>query len=162
MNKALPRMKIFNLGFSTQPYSPVYLDMLEHALTDSPQRSVLMVITPISLVPRVGDDEAATARDMVGQDSRLMRKVDGLRNHFYSGNRWELRFGLWDKDRYWWNYPDGWGPESLTGAASPTEGVASMSDFMKRWAGILHYDPASYAHVLDRVRAWHAKGIHVY
>ena len=161
MMQALPGRRIINEGFSTQPYNEGYLDMLEAALTDSPTRSILLLITPVTLVMRSGDDDAEVAREMRANDSPLRERLEEVRGIFHARAPCELLFGVCDVHNYDWLYPDGWSAAVYAGRAA-TAGVHTSSLFMRRWAQQLEIGPRGYQHVLDRVRTWRRSGIAVY
>jgi acyl-CoA synthetase (AMP-forming)/AMP-acid ligase II/acyl carrier protein len=157
MAEVLPGRRIFNQGFSTQPYNEGYLDMLEASLADAPHRAILLLITPVSLVMRAGDDEAAYSRTLL----RNKLLLEEPRRLFRSRAPCELLGGTCSVHVYTWRYPDGWCPQSYVGVP-PAGGVHTSAVFMRRWAQTMRYDPAQIQHFVDRIRSWRQAGITVY
>jgi D-alanine--poly(phosphoribitol) ligase subunit 2 len=166
MQPLLPEAKIFNLGLSTQPYSEVYLDRIEHSVARAGgaagARGVLLVMTPVSVIPRKNDDEAAELLDMVKPDSTSRKTLDSARYFFHTRSLCEFAFGACNQHLYLSLRPDGWQTETMTGGPSPAEGAARMANFMRRWGAILHYDPANLRGLSARIKKWRSDGIHVY
>jgi acyl-CoA synthetase (AMP-forming)/AMP-acid ligase II/acyl carrier protein len=159
MSQALG-LRTFNLGLNGQPYNAFYLDMVERALAASPRRGVLMVITPISLVPRSSEDEAENALEAAKGLSRYQRSLERIRDAYPSRQPCELL--PCDARRTTWRYDDGWTAETFAGGPPAPVRIETMSRFMRRWGAKLHATPEGARPALDRVRKWRAAGIQVW
>jgi hypothetical protein len=155
-------MKVFNLGLPVQPYSEKYLNLIDKSLSQSPRRSVLAVITPVSLVPRDQDDRVEPTVRPAGKAQVVSASLDAIRSFFHSRDPCEFLFGVCGHHRYTWGYDDGWIPESTTGLDTPTALAPAMSRFMRRWAAILRYKPEDHDNFLSRIRSWRKAGVHVF
>jgi acyl-CoA synthetase (AMP-forming)/AMP-acid ligase II/acyl carrier protein len=160
MEQVLPGVKVFNLGFSTQPYSTTYLDMIERSMSQSKRRAVLLVITPVSLVMRSNDDDAAYALTLINTP-RIKSELDHLREDILP-SRTPCELGLCSQHEMTWLLSDGWSPGVITGVGSFDDWQNRMQRFMRRWAAVMRFNPADTQPLLDRIHRWREQGIKVY